>query len=349
MRNLCRCVTVLAVGLVVSMSHARVDPPARFEVFPPVIENSQSFGRAISSNGYAAADRAPTGVTRFVPGTGFQNLGRPLQGINTGVMGINSAGVLVGTTFRFGTRIAYRYDDGRGFSAVTTGSVSAVANAISDTGFITGSNDSGAFLHSPGTGLVTIGSSTQAGLAVNELGQVAGFGSPSGFDRAFVYTPGSGVQYLSPPSSSNSYARGINDAGQVLIEARGGGLNTAGGYIYTPGAGYRLLPQTAGVSSSMSDINNLGWVVGTLNSRGTLWVPGESSPVDLTAYIQTYFGGSYIVESAAAVNDARQIVGTVKDSAFVSSAFILTIPSPGALGLFAVVLSGAARRRRRVG
>ncbi len=283
-------------------------------------------------------------MARYAPGVGFQNLGRP--GSNTGVFGVNSRGVVVGAVTGI-VRAAYRYDDGVGFSSVATGTFSAGAYAISDSGFITGETDSRAFIYSPGQGVTYLGSGASVGYAVNESGQVAGFGVVNSRDRAFVYTPGGGVQYLSVPGAGHSYGRGINDAGQVLLDSLTGGLGANGAYVYTPGSGYALLARTANVQSRMHDINNRGWVVGDLDEGGMLWLPGEALPINLTNYVRQYFGPTYTITNANAVNEVGQIVGTATDATGRSAGFILTIPGPGTAWVAGVAALGVRVRRRR--
>lgn len=279
-----------------------------------------------------------------MPGIGFQDLGRPFSNNNVGVFGINSQGVIVGSASGASpSRVAYRYDSVGGYSIVATGTSSANAYAISNSGFITGETNGQAFLYSPTAGLVNLGNSASAGLAVNESGQVTGFGRSNG--QAFLYTPGTGVEYLSPPGASVSYGRGINDQGQVLVEALGGNLSSIGAFVYTPGSGYALLPQSTNVPVRVHDINNRGWVVGGRNSVGVLWLPGETAPIDLTSYIEEYFGGSYTVGGAVAVNDMGQIVGWVTEPNGTASGFILTIPAPTSIGVLGVGFLCGRRRR----
>jgi uncharacterized membrane protein len=73
------------------------------------------------------------------------------------------------------------------------------------------------------------------GWAVNDSGQIAGFGP---YDNAEIYTPESGLQNIPMPAGvKSSIARAINNSGQVAggatwISSAGDSVN--GGFIYTP-------------------------------------------------------------------------------------------------------------------
>jgi len=315
--------------------------PQSFVVFHLTGGSGDAVGRGLSSNGFAVANQG-TKVVRYAPGFGAQDLGSPFNSNEPGPWGVNSAGSVVGHS-NFGSGVAYRYDEGVGYSVVASNN--AAAYAISDSGVIGGIDGNQAFVWTAAAGVQHLGASTRQALAVNESGQAAGFGL-NGISQstAFLYSPAIGVQYIPPPGTAMSEADGINDLGQVLIGGFNNNGTTVGAFIYSPGGGFAQLPGTAGAPLQLGDLNNLGWAVGRLNSRGVLWLPGASSPLSLTSYVQTYFGGSYQVDTAVAVNDLGQIVGTVFDTAGRQSAYILTIPSPGTL-VFVGFTAFAPRRR----
>lgn len=100
------------------------------------------------------------------------------------------------------------------------------ALALNNAGAVTGYTDSGsgAWYHSPMTGLVHLGNpdlpgqparpgrSGSSGLAINELGEATGRWSNAGHSRGFRYAPGAGLRDM---GAVDIAPHGINDAGRV--------------------------------------------------------------------------------------------------------------------------------------
>lgn len=144
--------------------------------------------------------------------------------------------------------------------------------------------------------------------AINSLGQVVGYSSLP--DRAVtLYDRGTYTQ-LESSGIGSIYPHAINDAGQVVGEARFGGEDRA--FLYSGGVVTDLGVFTGGYSSSAADINNKGQIVG---NSSAVWTPDDVTthpafivdrgPMQRLAPPRYDFDG-FIVES---VNNASQVVG----------------------------------------
>ncbi len=269
---------------------------------------------------------------------------------------INSRGQLAVTAIGVGggSFLSYRYTPGVGYEEIgaLSGDRSA-PEAINEAGQVTGWNDSPqrAYRFSD-AGLedlgVPDGRDDSAGLAINDLGQVAGFANGSFGSRAFLYSDGSGFRDLGTfPGGRNYVARGVNNAGEVVGSMQLGGVTTP--FLWSESTGIVPLPKLDSERySQVWDINNMGWAVGVSQrsgggEAGVLWKDGEL--IDLEQLV----GGGVQLLDAVAINDAGQITG----SAIVDGerlVYRLTIPAPGST--LPLVIGGlviARRSRRRSG
>ncbi len=228
----------------------------------------------------------------------FRYLGTPGQG---GVMqdlgtlggsyghgrGINDMGIVVGNSSLPGDLMshAFRYDGVMRDLGVLPGSGGSVARDINNSGQIVGES-SHAFLYEgiPGSGgvmhdLGTLGGSTSAANAINEVGQVTGYsavGSGLGMRRhAFRYDGTPGVDGV------------MRDLGTLNGE------------------------ETFG-----EDVNNAGFVVGTSTRAGNnvpvLWLL-DGSIVDLDAWLDSVnpvIGASWFLGGAIGITDNGMVAGT---------------------------------------
>jgi probable HAF family extracellular repeat protein len=162
---------------------------------------------------------------------GVQDLGT-FGGSISFAYGVNSSGQVVGTASFPGDERgdAFLWDSKGGMQDLH---ISGSANAINDAGQIVGGAFR-AFLYSAGsvTDLGTLpGFSGSTALAINNLGQIAGYAS--GGDQlhhhAFVYADGAlaDLNDLIPPGTglTMNEATGINDAGQIVGFASDRGLH----------------------------------------------------------------------------------------------------------------------------
>ena len=143
---------------------------------------------------------------------------------------------------------------------------------------------------------------------INDIGQIVGMSNnddPSGYSRAFLYTPGSGMRDLGDlggTGSTEAYA--INNAGQVVGYSRtASGKNHA--FLYEGGSMHDL-GDLGGDYSIAYAINNVGQVAGlSTNASGEthafLYTPG-SGMEDLGA-------GAGYGSHAYGINDLGEVVG----------------------------------------
>lgn len=197
------------------------------------------------------------------------------------------------------------------FTALATpgGAISA-ANAISNTGQITGLTYAAGNYNSRATlwgtsgpvDLGTLGGDFGSGMAINQLGQVAGFGAGG---RAALWQNGGGVD-LGTLGGTHSYASGINNAGQVVGQSYIDSDNVSFHAALWQGNSILDLGTLGGRFSAANGINNGGQVVGQASTssnssfHATLWSNG--TVLDLGT-----LGGNY--SSAIAINDSGVVVG----------------------------------------
>lgn len=182
------------------------------------------------------------------------------------------------------------------------------------------------------------GGPQSAAYAINNRSQVVGWSSGNGLiagvvpgPKAFLWQNGSMINLGTPPGTSFSYARGINDSGQVV-----GYSPSPERAIIRQGSSFTYLGDLPGGLdlSEANDINNSGQVVGLGygpdGPRGVLWHNGTITDLG-------DFPGGTRSSEARAINNLGQIVGTsgaLVGSASVSVPFIWengTMVSLGAL------------------
>jgi probable HAF family extracellular repeat protein len=326
--------TSLSFATIVVAGLARCAPAAP-TIYPLGIPDGSvaSRGYSINSSGQVAVSSVqPFGqgtASRYdgTPGSGgvLRNLGT-LPGYQTSfAYGVNESGQVAGyaqgATTVTPTR-AFRYDGTPGAGGVmsdlgTLGGVSSRALAINNLGQVTGDAEtdpsganpgSYAFIYTgtPGAGgtmksLGSLAGPGSVGLAINNLGQIAGYSPTSdGSLHPFRYDglPGTGG-VMHDLGLLNGYATGagfaINASGSVVGEMDDADGNFTRGFLYkgTPGVNgimteLSLLP--GGSYGSAASINDAGYVLGISDRNGdltfhpVLWRP-DGSAIDLEAWI----------------------------------------------------------------
>lgn len=142
--------------------------------------------------------------------------------------------------------------------------------------------------------------------SINSTRQVVGY---AGWASAYVATLGSGLFYMGTFGGPQSFAYGVNDAGQVAGTAQVPG-GAAHAFRYTPGVGMVDLNPANVVASGAQAINASGQVA------GTMVVNGQSHAFRYTdgAGVQDLGTGGGFHSLAYAINDKGQVVGDIRTS-----------------------------------
>jgi probable HAF family extracellular repeat protein len=148
------------------------------------------------------------------------------------------------------------------------------AHAINDRGQVVGQSATaagppGAFLWQAGAGMQALAGVSFAS-GINNLGQVVGQGP--GCCAAVLWQPGTGVQALGtlPGATYQTYAKGINDQGQVVGTSYTD-QGQAHAFLWEAGPGMRDLGTLPGGTTSIAfAINDRGQVAGTATTAGGL-------------------------------------------------------------------------------
>ena len=165
-----------------------------------------------------------------------------------------------------------------------------------------------AYLYTPSGGMRDLGTlpgdAASAGVAVNDLGEVAGNSqTASGVSHAFLWTRSRGMRELMLRGGTSSDAVGIDDLGEVVgySQLADGSVDA---FLWTPQRGMRDLGPGQPVA-----INELGQVAVNRPDGAYLWTPSRA-----TRYIGRV--------SATALNDWGQVTGQMRQAP--SDAFLWT-------------------------
>jgi len=190
---------------------------------------------------------------------------------------------------------------------------------------------------------------------INATGQVVGWSYTSGgADHAFLYSNGAMQDLGTLPDtlynySLDSYGYGINTSGQVVGCALSGSEQHV--FLYTSGVMQDLGMLAGSWASVGNGINAAGQIVGDA-AWGSSYHPflySDGTMTDLNSLIPS----GWELDSAAAINDTRQIVGTGQNPWGQETCFLLTpatpTPEPSTFVLLAITAVGlfAWRRRRQ--
>jgi probable HAF family extracellular repeat protein len=241
-----------------------------------------------------------------------------------GAEAINDVGQVAGVAGAPGMG-QYVVWDGDG---VIMGKFSMFISAINNAGQVAGSIDIGqgyshAALWDSATGVQDLGSLGGRGEgdgseAINDAGVVVGGSyNAAGYEHAFVWDSTNGMQDLTP-DATESFAGGINNAGQIVLAADGNAFLAEGGTFTRLG---QWVPQA---------INNAGQIVGWVNFLGRVHGVIYANGVlrDLNSLIQG--GTGLTVFMASEINDAGWIRAIAFDAHSHFHSVLLTPDDGGA-------------------
>jgi probable HAF family extracellular repeat protein len=143
------------------------------------------------------------------------------------------------------------------------------------------------------------------------------------------------------PGATNTFAKGINDAGQVV----GYFLSAFHSFLLDVDGSYTMFDVPGVAITIATGINDAGQVVGSYSAGGDhgflLDVDGSYTTFDVPGAIST---------EAIGLNDAGQIVGSYQDASLASHGFLLdvdggytTLDVPGATNTFAEGINQAGQ------
>jgi probable HAF family extracellular repeat protein len=250
----------------------------------------------------AAGDQVPVllnGQTTALPGIGQAN-------------GINSTGMIVGTTYSNGSPMVTEWSGGNQISP----GIAGYGTAINDSGqiaggYITPGGQLNAFEYNGGTliNLGTLGGGWSSAYGINASGQIVGYSMTGAGVFAAFLSNGNSMTNLCPGCSSSSYAFGVNSNGTAV-----GSFVNSSGYLhaseYSDGNAIDL-GTLGGFGSAAYGINDSGSVVGVSylgdNSTQDAFLYSNNIMVDLNSLLPIASG--WTISAAYGINNSGDIIG----------------------------------------
>ncbi len=238
---------------------------------------------------------------------------------------INDSGEIAGTFVKDGVPHAFLLR-GEIYYDPTPGWGYSEAAYVGEDGAVGGKGEFGAFVSRGGVVEVLPGLS--AVVAGNSSGEIVGKGDGT----SLLYLPNRGYRDLTPPGSSSSSPRGINENGRVAVNSRQSGVDR--GFVFSDPFFVTMTPP-GWSSSNATAVNNLEMVAGY-----------GDSPEGRRSFLRS--GGRYEILSfpgwpateAAAVNDLGQVAGSGTTATGETHAFVASPAGAPAAQLAAPGVSG---------
>lgn len=276
-----------------------------------------------------------------------------------GALGINNSGQVVGSTsINFSTRATvWGNDNNHTPLQLGTLGYESYGSGINDAGQVVGysylNNGPHHAVLWDASGihdLGTLGGHDSSARGINNIGQVVGtsYLSNNLSTRAFIWDNVTGIRDLGTLSGGNfSQGNAISNSGQVA-----GFSNIANSAIHATfwdSSGIHDLGTLGGASSSWAwGMNNLDQVVGAsdgVDTQAVMWQNGVALDLNSLAGAQ---GLGWFLNSANAINDSGQIVGTGRINGQSHTYLLTPVPVPAAawlLGSGLLGLIGVTRRK----
>ena len=289
---------------------------------------------------------------------GLVDLGT-LGGSASTAAGLNDLGHVVGTSdMPHGPPRIFMYANGRMQDLGNFGSDLVEARDINNAGTVVGLYrrtwpEYRAFSYANGTmtDLGDLGSDPAYAADINNRGDITGSAGllyVGQHARVHAYLHRDGVMHdiggFGGPGSGSSFASAINEAGDVVGTALGGG-DEERAFLWRDKVMYDL-GTLAGGSSGAGDINEAGQVVGGSDGSAFLFEAGVM--MDLNRLVAPVPG--WHLTNAVAINDRGQILAYGCKSDASCGSFLLqalVVPEPGMSWMFAAGLATLAWRRKR--
>lgn len=225
-------------------------------------QNINNQGRVVSFYDGGSGERAFVGANGSI-----QDLGVNPGGAST-AMCISNAGAIAGVRTINGVQQAFYMQNGV-VRTIPGLSGPVWAYAINDAGAVVGdgrvSGKMVPYIYQNGTTTVLPVSMWGTAQGINNFNHVAGTLGISGGNHAYVYKNGSFTDLGAMiPNCTNSWGTGINDAGQVIVQAFGGPSGRSG-YLFENNRLYNLTDLVAEQGwqiLAVEDINAAGQMVG---------------------------------------------------------------------------------------
>lgn len=230
-------------------------------------------------------------------------------------MAINDSGQVAG---KAGDAFLYSNGTMQHLGTLPGGNTS-FAYAINNSGQIAGDSLTSdpsvthAFLFASGhmQDLGTLGGSQSNAFGMNNSGQVVGLAYASnGVAHAFLYSNGHMQDIGQAWGPAASFARAINDAGQIVGYGYFLGIQPRHAFLYSNGK-MTDLQTLGGVSSAAWGINSKGQIVGDSNvpsGADHAFIYDSGRMQDLNALIDSSSG--WVLQQASGINASGQIAGT---------------------------------------
>jgi len=293
------------------------------------------------------------------PVSGIRDLGTLPGYDGSEALGINDVGQVVGYAYGAAatpSQAAFLWDEAGGMREIEVpGHYRAIATSINNRGQVAiwTAGYARAVVWDAGTFTVIhtypqIAEGLPVPVAINEVGQVAGYQEPAG--HVWIWDPVAGVTDLGAlPGAGSRYfykTYDLNDLGQVVGDA-------GHAFLWDKATGMQDLGALPGGRTSWArGINNHSQVVGAsevaygdrIYEAAVLWQDGQIFKLnDLVDYPYPFW-----LDEAVAINDAGQIAATQSYEAYL----LTPVPEPASLSALAlglVPLAAAAVNRRRHG
>lgn len=308
-----------------------------------------SVANGISENGIVVG-QSNGQAYKWTMGGGIVGL-NGLGGATTNAYSVNSNGQIAGRADLGGGGFhAVLWDNS--LNATDLGGTFSEARGINEAGTVVGTSNSRGFRKTYGGAMVELPTldNITISTAVNTGGTVTGGSDDAGSNRhAYRWNGEPDLEDLGIPiGDSASQGQAINDSN--LVVGYSTKFSTFGAFKYD--TDFTVLNGLFNYDNRAHGVNNDGDAVGhswlsddgSVDSRAVIWHAGTTNAVNLNDLIPGFDG--WVLERAADINDAGQIVGTGKFNGQTRAFLLNPVPEPAtmaALGLGALALM---RRRR---